>query len=106
MDAANNNGPGRNALQTRHLYTLHGEIAWGGMASVRLARQSGPHGWSRIVAVKNLLSRTAPDSEFVAMFRDEIRVACRVNHPNVVPVLDVVTADEQLLLVMEYVHGE
>jgi eukaryotic-like serine/threonine-protein kinase len=106
MDTAKSNGPGRNTLQTRHLYTLHGEIAWGGMATVRLARQSGPHGWSRIVAVKNLLSRTAPDSELVAMFRDEIRVASRVNHPNVVPVLDVVAAEDQLLLVMEYVHGE
>lgn len=106
MDTAKSSRPDRNALQTRHLYTLHGEIAWGGMATVRLARQSGPHGWSRIVAVKNLLSRTAPDSEFLAMFRDEIRVASRVNHPNVVPVLDVVAAEEQLLLVMEYVHGE
>lgn len=76
------------------------------MATVRLAQQNGAQGFSRIVAVKTLLDRSAPDSDLVTMFRDEIRVASRVSHPNVVPVLDVVAGDDQLLLVMEYVHGE
>ena len=106
MDVIRHRDLGRSALATHHVYTLHGEIAWGGMATVRLARQTGPHGLSRIVAVKTLLGRSAPDSDFASMFRDEIRVASRVNHPNVVPVLDVVANDDELLLVMEYVHGE
>jgi serine/threonine-protein kinase len=76
------------------------------MATIRLAQQAGPHGLSRIVAVKQLHQQFASNDEFVAMFRDEIRVATRVVHPNVVPILDVVSAQGELLLVLEYVHGE
>jgi len=40
------------------------------------------------------------------MFLDEARLAARVRHPNVVPTLDIVTANGQPFLVMEYVQGE
>ncbi len=40
------------------------------------------------------------------MFLDEARVAARIRHPNVVAVVDVVAEGDQILLVMEYVHGE
>jgi eukaryotic-like serine/threonine-protein kinase len=39
------------------------------------------------------------------MFLDEARLAARVQHPNVVPTLDVVMDGSELLLVMEYVRG-
>jgi serine/threonine-protein kinase len=39
------------------------------------------------------------------MFLDEARIASRVNHRNVVPVLDVVKAQDEVVLVQEYVHG-
>ena len=44
--------------------------------------------------------------EFVSMFVDEARLAGRIRHPNVVPVIDVVSTAGELLLVMEYVPGE
>ena len=47
----------------------------------------------------------AEDSEFVAMFLDEARIASKVHHRNVVPVLDVVTTSDEVVLVQEYVHG-
>ncbi len=37
---------------------------------------------------------------------DEARLAARIHHPNVVPTLDIVAADGELLVVMEYVRGE
>ena len=37
---------------------------------------------------------------------DEARLAARIRHSNVVQTLDVVALDRELLLVMEYVHGE
>ena len=37
---------------------------------------------------------------------DEARLAARIHHPNVVPTLDVVAANGELLVVMEYVRGE
>jgi serine/threonine-protein kinase len=40
------------------------------------------------------------------MFLDEARLAARIRHPNVVPVLDVVALDGELFLVMDYVQGE
>ena len=87
-------------------YALHGEIASGGMATVHFGRLVGPAGFSRTVAIKRLHPQFAKDPEFVAMFLDEARLAARISHPNVVATLDVVTAENELLLVMEYVHGE
>lgn len=87
-------------------YALHGEIASGGMAVVHFGRLLGPVGFSRPVAVKRLHPQLAREPTFRAMFIDEARLASRIRHPNVVPTLDVVTDGDDLLLVMEYVHGE
>jgi serine/threonine-protein kinase len=87
-------------------YALYAEIASGGMASVHIGRLMGTAGFSRTVAIKRLHPHLARDPDFVAMFMDEARVAARIRHPNVVPTLDVLAADGQLLLVMEYVNGE
>ncbi len=87
-------------------YALHGEIASGGMATIHVGRLMGPVGFTRTVAIKRLHPSFAKDPEFVAMFMDEARLASRVRHPNVVPILDVVASDGELLLVMEYVAGE
>src|SRR5690349_1199044 len=86
-------------------YLLHRQIARGGMATIHIARLMGDEGFSRIVAAKRLLPEFAEDSEFVAMFLDEARVASKVHHPNVVPVLDVVTTGDDVILVQEYVRG-
>jgi serine/threonine-protein kinase len=86
-------------------YLLHRQIARGGMATIHIARLMGDEGFSRIVAAKRLLPEFAEDAEFVAMFLDEARIASKVHHRNVVPVLDVVTTGEEVILVQEYVHG-
>jgi serine/threonine-protein kinase len=87
-------------------YVLFNEIGHGGMATVHVGRLRGPAGFSRTVAIKRLHPQFARDPEFVAMFLDEARLAARVQHPNVVSVLDVVAAEGELFLVMDYVHGE
>jgi len=76
------------------------------MATVHLGRLLGPAGFSKIVAIKRLHPQFATDPEFLSMLIDEARLASVISHPNVVSSLDVVVEDEQLLLVMEYVHGE
>jgi eukaryotic-like serine/threonine-protein kinase len=86
-------------------YVLFDEIAAGGMATVHLGKLKGPVGFSRTVAIKRLHPEYARDPQFVSMFLDEARLASRVRHPNVVPTLDVVTTEQQLFLVMEYVQG-
>jgi serine/threonine-protein kinase len=87
-------------------YAIFDEIAAGGMATVHLARLAGPVGFSRVVAVKRLHPHLLDDEDFKAMFLDEARLAARIRHPNVVPTLDVLVHDKELILVMEYVHGE
>src|SRR4051794_9288902 len=86
-------------------YALHGEIASGGMATIHLGQLRGPAGFSRTVAIKRLHTSYAKDPEFVAMFLDEARLAARVQHPNVVSILDVFASDGELFLVMDLVHG-
>ena len=87
-------------------YAIYDAIASGGMARVHLGRLLGPAGFGRTVAIKRLHAQFAENPDFVTMFLDEARLASRVRHPNVVPTLDVVAAEGELLLVMEYVHGE
>ena len=40
------------------------------------------------------------------MFLDEARLAARIHHPNVVPILEIGTAEAGYYLVMEYVEGD
>jgi serine/threonine protein kinase len=98
-------GPSGN-VRSLGRYTLYGELASGGMATVHVGRLRGPVGFSRTVAIKSLHPQYAKDPEFVAMFLDEARLAARIRHPNVVPTLDVVALQGELFLVMEYVQGE
>lgn len=86
-------------------YLLYPAIARGGMATVHTARLVGAEGFSRLVAAKRLHPQYTDDPEFVTMFHDEACIASRIHHPNVVPVLDVVTSGNELILVQEYVHG-
>jgi serine/threonine-protein kinase len=87
-------------------YAIFDEIASGGMATVHLARFAGPLGFSRVVAAKRLHPHLVDDEDFKRMFLDEARLAARIRHPNVVQTLDVVVNRTEIILVMEYVHGE
>lgn len=87
-------------------YAIYDEIASGGMAVVHLGRMLGQAGFSRTVAIKRLHPQFAKDRNFVAMFLDEARLSVRVQHPNVVAPLDVLVADGEVLVVMEYVAGD
>src|SRR5688572_15159680 len=87
-------------------YAIFDRIAAGGMASVHLARLSGSEGFSRVVAVKRMHQHFAENPEFKRMFSAEARMAARIRHPNVVPTLDVLVDRNELVIVMDYVHGE
>ncbi len=87
-------------------YQLHRALASGGMATVHLGRLRSDTGLGRTVALKRMHPHFSTDPSFVAMFFDEARLAMRLQHPNIVPTFDVVSEDHELLLVMEYIHGE
>ncbi len=76
------------------------------MATVHLGRLVGAAGFARTVAIKRLRANYARDPKFVRMFIDEARLSSRIRHPNVAATIDVVSDGDELLLVLEYVHGE
>jgi serine/threonine-protein kinase len=86
-------------------YRIHEKIGAGGMGSVHLGLLHASGGFRRIVAIKRLLPHLAEDAEFVGAFLDEARLASRIHHPNVVPVLDVVAENGEVFIVLEHVLG-
>lgn len=76
------------------------------MATVHYGRLMGTSGFAKTVAIKRLHRALAQTDAFRKMILEEGRLAARVRHPNVVPPLDVLAEGGELLLVMEYVHGE
>ena len=87
-------------------FELVAELAAGGMATVYLARFVGVAGFKRFVAIKRLHPHLAKEQDFIQMFLDEARLAARLHHPNVVPILEIGVQNEQYYLVMEYIEGD
>ncbi|MEI8258188.1 MAG: serine/threonine-protein kinase, partial [Deltaproteobacteria bacterium] len=86
-------------------YVLERRIASGGMADVYLARQSGPYGFSKRVALKVLKREIAGDDDNVKAFIREALVAAEFRHPNLAQVYEVGENNGQLFLAMELVTG-
>jgi len=58
------------------------------------------------VALKFLPRRIAGDEKALAGLHDEVRIARRITHPNVCRVYDIVDADGEIFISMEYIDGE
>ncbi|MFO7778199.1 MAG: protein kinase [Nitriliruptoraceae bacterium] len=82
-------------------YHLRGCIARGAVTSVHRAEAVGHPG--RLLVVKHL--RTRPDPASVARVRQVAAVLARLDHPNVLPLLDVVDTVSGLALVMPLAPG-
>src|SRR2546423_4952496 len=76
-------------------------IGSGGMAAVLLAEDER---LGRQVAIKRLHAESPEDT--AGRFRREAQLGASLNHPNLISVYDIVTDDEGVLIVMEYVDGE
>lgn len=87
-------------------YELLCPLAYGGMASVWLARFGGRAGFERLVVVKMILPQYSQDPRFQEMFLDEARIASRIEHANVARILDVGEHANGHFIVMEWVDGD
>ena len=83
-------------------YRLLGEVGSGGMGVVYRAEQVS---LGRTVAVKFLLAGRSARGGQVERFLNEGRLLARLDHPNVVRVIEVGTADRSPYIVMEFVDG-
>jgi serine/threonine-protein kinase len=75
------------------------------MATVYIGRAVSDLGLGQAVALKVLHPHLAEHTETVERLVDEARIAGRIHHPNVVRLLDATQEDNNLFLVLEYVHG-
>jgi serine/threonine protein kinase len=87
-------------------YELLCPLAYGGMASVWLARFGGRLGFERMVVIKMILPQFSQDPRFQKMFLDEARIVSKIEHPNVARILDVGEHQENYFIVMEWVDGD
>jgi len=86
-------------------YQLLERLAVGGMAEIFRARQSGAHGFEKILVIKRILPHLAADPEFLAMFIDEAKLQCALQHPKIVQVFEFGEAEGQYYIALEYVDG-
>ena len=87
-------------------YELLEVLGAGAMAQVFRARQRGPMGFNKEVALKLLRRDAAPRhrTEMEALI-NEARVGGRLRHPNLVEIYGCEVVDGSLCITMEYVQG-
>jgi serine/threonine protein kinase len=94
------------AHQTLGRYQLLVAVARGGMGQVWLGRLQGARGYSKLVAVKTLLSGEQDATRLESMLAEEARIASLIQHANVVHTIELGEHEGVLYLVMEWVDGE
>jgi serine/threonine-protein kinase len=75
------------------------------MAEIFKAKQTGAHGFEKILVIKRILPHLAADPEFLAMFVDEAKIQCALEHPKIVQVFEFGEVEGQYFIAMEYIDG-
>jgi len=86
-------------------YRLLLPIGFGGMATVYLARNEGPAGFRREVALKWVSANVPGFPDLATHLLREARIVGQIRHPNVVQMVDADEISDGIYLVMEYVEG-
>ncbi len=84
-------------------YEIIRELGRGGMGEVYLVRNVIS---DRVEAMKILLPDLAQQGELANRFLREIKVLASLEHPNIAQLRTAFTAENQLVMIMEYVEGE
>jgi serine/threonine-protein kinase len=84
-------------------YEILDELGSGGMGRVYRVRNVIS---DRIEAMKVLLPDLAGRQDLAARFLREIKVLAALNHPNIAALRTALTADNQLVMIMEFVDGQ
>jgi hypothetical protein len=84
-------------------YEIEELVGTGGMSSVYRARDGV---LERRVALKVLHEHFSADPEYVERFRREARAIARLNHPNIVTVIDRGEFEKRQFIVFEHIPGE
>lgn len=85
-------------------YVLLEKLGQGGMAMVYRAELTGSGGFRKQVAIKRMIPQYRRNPALLERFAAEARTNARLNHPNLVAVVDF-DIEPEPYLVMEYVEG-
>jgi serine/threonine-protein kinase len=83
-------------------YEIIRELGHGGMGKVYQVRNVIS---DRVEAMKVVLPELAGSGDFAARFMREIKVLASLEHPNIAQLRTAFTANDQLVMIMEYVEG-
>lgn len=83
-------------------YQITGKIGQGGVAEIYKARQES---LDRDVAIKILSKKLSDDEDIVRRFERESMVIAKLNHPNIVHVIDKGYTSGRYYFVMSYIDG-
>jgi len=86
-------------------YFLLDLLAQGGMAEIYRARYASADGAGRLLVIKRIQKDYGAQSEFLQMFRSEIKVSMGLNHPNIIQLFDYGEEQGQPFIAMEFVDG-
>ncbi len=87
-------------------YFLLDLIAQGGMAEIYRARLAAQDGGGRLVVVKRIQAGFGANSEFLQMFKSEIKVTMGFNHANIAQLYDFGEEQKQPYITMELIDGK
>src|ERR1044071_1222542 len=83
-------------------YEIRSKLGEGGMGKVYLAKDTS---LDRLVALKILSPEIASDAQRMKRFVQEARLACNLNHPNILTIYEVGSAGGTHFIAAEYVEG-
>lgn len=86
-------------------YTIRQRLAAGGMAEIYLASAEGPGGFTRRLVIKRVAKSLLGDARIRGMFLDEAKLQSRIEHPNIVQVLDFGEEQGAYYMAQEFVDG-
>src|SRR6266700_4341801 len=86
-------------------YQIDSPLSRGGMAEVWRATIKCVEGFERRIVIKTMLTDLQQKPDLVDMFISEAALAARLNHPNIVDVIDFGETEGRYFIAMEYVAG-
>ena len=75
------------------------------MGAIYVGKKIGAGGFEKEVVLKQLLPEFTSRPEFRDLFFREAKISATLDHQNIVRTFDLVTSDDRLFIVMEYVRG-
>ncbi|MCH2110811.1 MAG: serine/threonine protein kinase, partial [Polyangiaceae bacterium] len=86
-------------------YRIVKQLAEGGMGKVYLARTEGAEGFTKPVVVKRMKPELRRIDDGARLFTREAKILSKMQHPNVLNIIDFGVEEGAYVMVLDYVHG-